>query len=574
MKRRTRRLSITIKVCLTTSIMMILLAVLLGVNSYMRTKDDMVSMGMEQAQVAAKVAAKQIDGTAIAKLKAGDENSKEYEEMRKALQGIKGECGVAYLYTLSTDKQAVYYGIDTDESKNRALIGKKFDYSYEELKTVFEGNTYVQDYIDSTADGDLITVYVPIMDNNNQVVAVLGSDYDASKIVERLDGLCFRVVQISIFGLLIAILLLNFVIGKIMKSLWVVNGKIHELVHSKGDLTQTLDIKSGDEMEVMAGNVNELLKYIREIMIRISQNSSSLKDSTKVVVDNLTNAGENIVDVSATMEEMSAAMEETTASIHQVNESIAEVYGHINNITEKAVDGSSVTKEIQNKAKQIHEKAEEEQQNAYNLAEEMITSINKQIEKSKSVEEINLLTENIIGITEQTNLLALNASIEAARAGEAGKGFAVVADEIGKLASNSADAAVRIQNVSKEVISAVEGLSAEAEKMVSFMEETAMKGFRQLLSTSDSYYKDVEEIHNTMKKFADSSEELEQLVNAIKEAIQSVNIAVEESTNGIVNISETSAGLAENVEDIEKKADENQQIAEQLEEEVNQFKLE
>lgn len=73
----------------------------------------------------------------------------------------------------------------------------------------------------------------------------------------------------------------------------------------------------------------------------------------------------------------------------------------------------------------------------------MAASLNEKIAKSKSVEQIEILTSNIIEITEQTNLLALNASIEAARAGEAGRGFAVVADEIGKLAGNSADAAAK-----------------------------------------------------------------------------------------------------------------------------------
>lgn len=49
--------------------------------------------------------------------------------------------------------------------------------------------------------------------------------------------------------------------------------------------------------------------------------------------------------------------------------------------------------------------------------------LSEAIEKSKSVEKINILSEAILKITEQTNLLALNAAIEAARAGEAGKDF-------------------------------------------------------------------------------------------------------------------------------------------------------
>lgn len=572
MKRRTRRLSIKVKILVSTSLMMVGLCLLLGIRFYRSMEENMVNMGIEQAEVAAKVAVSRIDAS-VAELQPGDEETEKYEEILQSLLDAKHTCNVAYLYTLSTDGEKVYYGVDTDETGNRSAIGKTFEYSYEELRAVFEGNIYVQDFIDSTQDGDLITAYIPVMDEENHVAAVLGSDYDASEIVKRLDAIRNRMLQIGAAGVVVALIILNLIIRTIIRSLWSVNKKIYELVHNEGDLTQTLHVKTGDEMELMADNVNELLKYIREIMLRISDNSGKLNESTKIVFGNLTNAGGNIMEVSATMEQMSAAMEESTATLNQIGESMEEVYANINYISEKAETGNHYTKEIEEKAGKIYNYAQEEQEKAHVLVMDLADSVNEKIEQSKSVAEINLLTENIISITGQTNLLALNASIEAARAGEAGKGFAVVADEIGKLASNSAETAARIKQVSAQVIAAVESLALEAEKMLQFMEETAMEGYRKLLGTSQDYQESAQSIHDMMEKFTEDSERLDHSVNKIKEALQSVSIAVEENAKGIVNVSEVSARLTESMGDIERRADLNKQIGEQLEMEVGKFKL-
>ena len=75
---------------------------------------------------------------------------------------MKDSCGIAYLYTLYTDGTNVYYGVDVEATEDVSYLGDPFADSYEELKSVFEGQEYVQDYIDETEDGDLITVYKPI----------------------------------------------------------------------------------------------------------------------------------------------------------------------------------------------------------------------------------------------------------------------------------------------------------------------------------------------------------------------------------------------------------------------------
>ena len=224
-------------------------------------------------------------------------------------------------------------------------------------------------------------------------------------------------------------------------------------------------------------------------------------------------------------------------------------------------------------ASEVYQSAVENRRDAEAQAADMAAAVQNKIEKSKEVEQIRDLTKNIISITSETNLLALNASIEAARAGESGRGFAVVADQIGKLATNSADAATEIQKVTAEVIAAVDELAAEAEVMINFMNETAMGGYEQLLTTSENYRSDVGSMNEMMQRFASESEELRHSMDLIRESVGGIKTAVNESAIGISNVSDTVVGLTESVSDIDKQADSNLGVSGLLRSEVSKFKL-
>jgi len=574
MKRKTRRLSVKTKILLVTCIAAMLLVAVMGTYSYLNISEGLVSMGVEQAQVAAVIAAGNVDGDMLEALEPGDEETEEYLQIQETLRIVKEKCGVMYLYTLTTDGSGVFYGVDTDETEECAEIGEEFDYTYEELQTVFEGEPFVQDYIDYTIDGDLISAYVPIKNSEGKVVAVLGSDLDASGVVARINDCSMKIMLLGVVGIVVTILWLRLVIVKVVKGIRIVNTKLDELVSNEGDLTQKIVVKTGDELEIMADNVNKLLFYIREIMLNISKNSVKIHDSTAVVSTKVSGANGDVMDVSATMEQMSAAMEETSASMNQINESISHIYEKIRKIYEKAENGNTITKQIQEKAVEISRSAEEQQEKVRVLTREMSQDMKDKIENSQSVKEIHILTDNILDITEQTTLLALNASIEAARAGESGRGFAVVADQISKLATDSAEAAGKIQTVSNEVIEAVEGLAIAAEKLLEFMEETALGGYHQLLATSEDYRSDAENIHDMMAHFADNSEQLEHSMNIIKESIDSVNLASEESARGVISVAEISSDLTLIMDEITGEAENNRIIAGILEAEVSKFKLE
>lgn len=571
-KIRTRGLTIRAKILIPSIIIVVLVCGLMGYNSYTRFEESMVRMGVEEADMAATIVADSLDANLVSEVTVGSEGTQVYQNLQGDLRKKQKACGIAFLYTLYTDGKKVYYGVDSDE--DAAKVGDEFADSYAELESVFGGKEYVQDYIDHTEDGALITVYKPIEDNAGKVVAVLGCDYDASSISAELQRAVVQTLQIGGICLLLAILILTIIVSRITKGLMQVNAKIYDLVHNEGDLTQKLDVRSGDELELIAGNVNELLAYIRKIMIGISSGSMRLMSTSRKMVDHVNSADESITDVSATMQEMSAAMEETTSSLNQITEAIDEIYSSVERIAGNADAGKVSSQEMESRASGANDAAAEGEKKANIETEKMAASLNEKIAKSKSVEQIEVLTSNIIEITEQTNLLALNASIEAARAGEAGRGFAVVADEIGKLAGNSADAAAKIRQVSAEVIQAVDELAEGSQQMIEFVRNSTKEGFGGLVATSENYATDANAMRAMMEQFAQTAEELRSTMDGIRESISAVNIAVEESAKGIAGVSESSVQLTGNVNDIQSEASDNNGIAEDLATEVGKFKLE
>ena len=136
--------------------------------------------------------------------------------------------------------------------------------------------------------------------------------------------------------------------------------------------------------------------------------------------------------------------------------------------------------------------------------------------------EIQHILGSIEDIAEQTNLLSLNASIEAARAGEAGRGFAVVAEQIGKLAGDSAKAAVNTRDLLSKALQEVENGNAITEKTV--------EALNQILEMMNQFAEAAKETSDTSRKQAEMLNQVELGIEQISTVVQNNSASAEETS--------------------------------------------
>ncbi len=573
MKLKTRKMKLRTKIVAFSALSIVLVISVICGFTLDTVETKMTLMGYEQAESAAKLMAEQIDVNMLKVVKSMGEKSTVYANLKKTIAETAANANIKNTYVLYTDGESVYYWIDGAEETQNTYGVQYTEESYPMLEGAFLGSVYNKNEIEENADGsETITVFVPLY-SSGSVVAIVGCDYDAGTIVETIFSIKMTAYSFAMLTMIVVEAALFILLRLMLKGIDVVSGKIYDVVHNEGDLTQALNVTSGDELEVMAGHMNDLLKYMHDIMQTVYDQSEKLNTSTSEMVKSLESAGGNVMEVSGTMQEMTATMQESTAAVARVRQAYEEMNEDTLKVFEKAEGGNKISKEISVNADKIYKQAEEDRAVIREKADALITSVNEKLEQAKSVNEIKNLTASIMSIASQTNLLSLNASIEAARAGEAGRGFAVVASEISTLAKNSADAASRISAVSDEVINTVDALTNEANNLMAFMTTETMSGFDTVLQVGTKYKESAEKIHSIMDEFADISEKLSSKTTEIKESIDSIAQAIDDDANGIASVSETTVDISEAVSSIEKNAAENTEIANNLFKEVKRFKL-
>lgn len=342
--------------------------------------------------------------------------------------------------------------------------------------------------------------------------------------------------------------------------------------NGEGDLTKRLTIVSNDEIGESSEGINHFIETLQSIMSKIITNSHDLDNVVENVASSVVDSNDRANDISAIMEELSATMEEVSATTSNVNDSTVSAENQVKNMADQTEVISQYAKEMKERAVKLEQVAKENMNHTNNMVGTITGEMQEALDHSRSVDKVAQLTDEILSISSQTNLLALNASIGAARAGEAGKGFAVVADQIRQLADSSRDTANNIQTINEEVIEAVHGLVQSSEKIVTYINESILADYKSFVASEQQYSEDATHIDHTMADYAMMAQDILANMTQMKEAIDGISRAIEESANGVFDSAVNVDSLVQAMSTVTEQMNENSRVAKALKAESESFK--
>jgi len=449
------------------------------------------------------------------------------------------------------------------------------------------------------AYGDLKSLYTTHRKSVDQVVLGATEKHEktenlATITIQRdtkmLFTIAFAVIAIAVILSLIIRFSIVKPIVKVANTLKIV---------AEGDLTQSINVDSKDEVGVLAHDFNFSMGKIRNLIATIKYKISGLEhtsyelsvnmDNTSSAVqqisanlDSMRNlmikqengaeeAGRAVGDIKSNIDSLKKIIEEQTDSVNISSSAIEEMTANINSVTRTLVENSKNVSTLT--------EASENGKTGLQLVAQEIQGI---AHDSEGLLEINAVMNNIAA---QTNLLSMNAAIEAAHAGEAGRGFAVVADEIRKLAESSSKQSkttatmlkkikASIDNITKSsgdvlarfdaIDSSVKTVSEHEQNILNAMEEQETGGKQILESISR-----LRDLTSSVKKGSDSMEESGKTL--VKDTDGFIKTS-QETVEGMNEILKGIHQINDSVIRVDEMSHENDKNFESLKQETQKFK--
>lgn len=555
------------KIILTISSMLFLLAAAIVSDVYFRVTD------LVEVNVNKQIQSSSNSGHRLLDEKYPGDWQVEGDKLLKGSKIINDDSELVDAIKADTDSISTIFLYDTRIATNVMKDGKRATGTKmsEEVANIVikQGEIYEGDAI--VADKLYKTKYTPIKDPNDKTIGAFFVGVEKGSIAGQVTKIVISIATFSIAAIIIGILISVLLVRSISKNIAKIHTSLTEI--SSGNLTNTCEVTSNDEIREIADGLNDTVENIKKMIRNVQTEAKCIEDVVSNVSKNVDVLNVSLEEISAGTEELSAGMEETAASAEEMTSNAQEIERTVESLAKSAQSGSLEVVKINNRALKTKEMVSEAREKAFVVFQGTKDELQNAIENSKVVNQISVLSESIMQITSQTNLLALNAAIEAARAGEAGRGFSVVSEEIRKLAEQSKDTVIKIQDITSKVIKAVDALTNSANGLLQYMSADVHDDYTTMLDVAEKYSEDAKFVDNLVTEFSSASEEILVSMKEVFLTIDGVSKAAYEGAGATTDIAQKATDITFRSNSILELAQNSRDSSERLRDEISKFNI-
>lgn len=566
---KTRKFSIRTKLLVAISTIGVICCILLGSITYHIVSNMMVEQSKSDAMALAKVAATEIDGEKYAAIQSADDKS--FTDVYEELSKYKESGMIEYIYSMRLQDGQVQFVVDTDEEEP-ADFGEEYE-MLEDMQVAFDGNVSCDKEITSDEWGSYFSAYAPITKGKNEVVGIIGCDISIDSINAQLAGLRNIIILITAGCVLLCVLFAFFISFRIGKNLRRLHGKVEELNSGTGNLTQKLDIRSGDELEAIAGEFNRFIDQIQGLVLNVASAAEVVENSSVDVNSLAGSSNEQLNQIARELENLSAKMEETSAGTSMISQNLNTVAEEVSSLYQEAAASSEGAKEISQTALQMKTDVETVEQKTKEIIRQWREKMEEAASQCEAIEQIDRITGEILKVASTTNILALNAHTEAARAGSFGRGFSIIADSISTLSEQISTLVKDIQSTNQSVKVTVEGLLEGVEGVSRFLDENVKSDYGKFVSLGNDYSMKMADMAELLSQFNQSAGDIDGNILQMKERITEMESVVSGASDEIAKVYGFSLEVKKDTEKLEKVASSNRSEAERMSGQVSRYQF-
>ncbi len=314
-----------------------------------------------------------------------------------------------------------------------------------------------------------------------------------------------------------------------------------------------------------------VIKPIKGALDTLHESSHKLDEVTGEVLKHTRTSGESARGLSSLADSLSIAVQKVANNAVIIHSNAADIKSDVHEMAEECGVITDYSTAMKQRANEMEGAAQANTEVIQKKIVSILKVLEEAIENSRSVDQVDKLTKDIVEISSMTNLIALNASIEAMHAGEAGKGFAVVASEIKSLAGSCSETANRIQEVNQVVTNAVYNLSKHSQDMANYLSETILAEFQEFVHSGRQYKEDADYVKERIDAFNSRTDHLRNSMTEIADSIGSITKAIDDGAAGITGVAGSTKSLVEDMADITSRMDTNREIVEELKKQMEIF---